>query len=628
MARLLPNSTIDGEKIATENYVEGKINPHINNKSNPHGVTKEQVGLGDVANYPLATKELAEQGTLNNRYMTPLRTKEAFDTFINPFNNRLLELENNNNSAIADLSGLSREVAYLKLKQQASERIEGGVLFGDGFDGTRFGLTLSLDRSENISIEEGKLLAKTESEQEVNINQKVITTGARVGGETSGRKFIVTALGHYFYVTLNASTTYVEVYKSADKGLTWSKIIDSPIGSGHTDFAITSNNDGTVIYLAHFINGNALAVKTYNAVTNVQIGNGINVATSLVAVGSVDIACNDTGIVDVVYTAKTSSYGQSFNVLHSYSLTPTSSFTTPVHLTTESSSLVNIYYPIVLIQDDGNPYVTCVYRNTSSEVNSNYGFTTANRNTFTRSTLSSIFKPISGLSATSDARGNIKIARIQTASNGYAELAYAHKSVGTSSFNTSIILNSDANNSVSYVSTTIDTEGLLHVMFYGRYNGTIGIYYTKETESGFTVPTSLTTNGSLLYSAYSRNNPQKIINPPTAIPNGSTATYTLGRTLESVITHSTTAKLVYGINETNFIGGFFRLYGAFTVTVKLEFDDRTETLEVQPSGNPNEFKFTHNVADGKGFYLIFELTRPNVTGGDNDYMDRLIGGIG
>ncbi len=53
------------------------INSHINNKNNPHGVTKSQVGLGNLLNYAVATVAQAEEGTSNAAYMTPLRTMQA-----------------------------------------------------------------------------------------------------------------------------------------------------------------------------------------------------------------------------------------------------------------------------------------------------------------------------------------------------------------------------------------------------------------------------------------------------------------------------------------------------------------------------------------------------------------------
>ena len=54
---------------------------HVNDKTNPHGVTKTQVGLGSVQNYAIATTTAAVTGTSNTAYMTPLRVKEAINRF-------------------------------------------------------------------------------------------------------------------------------------------------------------------------------------------------------------------------------------------------------------------------------------------------------------------------------------------------------------------------------------------------------------------------------------------------------------------------------------------------------------------------------------------------------------------
>ena len=53
------------------------LDNHIADYSNPHQTTKEQVGLGNVDNYATATKEEAEAGSINNRFMTPLRVAQA-----------------------------------------------------------------------------------------------------------------------------------------------------------------------------------------------------------------------------------------------------------------------------------------------------------------------------------------------------------------------------------------------------------------------------------------------------------------------------------------------------------------------------------------------------------------------
>ena len=72
-------TSLEGIKEAIEQSGEGGIADHISNKSNPHEVTKTQVGLGLVDNYPTAALAEAQAGLLNNRFMTPVMTKAAID---------------------------------------------------------------------------------------------------------------------------------------------------------------------------------------------------------------------------------------------------------------------------------------------------------------------------------------------------------------------------------------------------------------------------------------------------------------------------------------------------------------------------------------------------------------------
>jgi hypothetical protein len=61
--------------------IDSAVDSHANDTNNPHLVTKLQVGLGNVENYPIAQQSQATQGLLNTVYMTPLRAKQAFDVW-------------------------------------------------------------------------------------------------------------------------------------------------------------------------------------------------------------------------------------------------------------------------------------------------------------------------------------------------------------------------------------------------------------------------------------------------------------------------------------------------------------------------------------------------------------------
>ncbi|WP_265595985.1 hypothetical protein [Verrucomicrobium sp. BvORR106] len=53
------------------------LSAHTGNTSNPHSVTAEQVGLGSVPNYGVASQVEAEAGAVTDKLMTPERTAQA-----------------------------------------------------------------------------------------------------------------------------------------------------------------------------------------------------------------------------------------------------------------------------------------------------------------------------------------------------------------------------------------------------------------------------------------------------------------------------------------------------------------------------------------------------------------------
>ena len=63
--------------------VGGAITAHVNRTDNPHDTTKAQVGLGAVENYGVATNAEAIDGTATDRYMTPANTKAVVDSLTN-----------------------------------------------------------------------------------------------------------------------------------------------------------------------------------------------------------------------------------------------------------------------------------------------------------------------------------------------------------------------------------------------------------------------------------------------------------------------------------------------------------------------------------------------------------------
>ena len=67
--------------VAIENdyATDTALQAHIDDAINPHAVTKTQVGLSNVQDFGVASQAEAEAGTVNDKYMTPLRTAQAIN---------------------------------------------------------------------------------------------------------------------------------------------------------------------------------------------------------------------------------------------------------------------------------------------------------------------------------------------------------------------------------------------------------------------------------------------------------------------------------------------------------------------------------------------------------------------
>ena len=103
---------IDGLPEKIDEFTRSKaekvdLTGHINNRNNPHNVTKQQVGLGNVANVRQASytdheatkREVAEQEqrlslleemVLQNRFYVPIKAEDNDDVLLGDENNNLV----------------------------------------------------------------------------------------------------------------------------------------------------------------------------------------------------------------------------------------------------------------------------------------------------------------------------------------------------------------------------------------------------------------------------------------------------------------------------------------------------------------------------------------------------------
>ena len=78
-------------KDAISAQVTNRLTVHTADLDNPHQVTKSQVGLSAVQNYPPATVSEAETGMRDDRYMSPIRVRQAIERFGYSYTNAAVE---------------------------------------------------------------------------------------------------------------------------------------------------------------------------------------------------------------------------------------------------------------------------------------------------------------------------------------------------------------------------------------------------------------------------------------------------------------------------------------------------------------------------------------------------------
>jgi len=164
---------VDNVKQATKT----EFDAHVNATNNPHGVTKAQVGLGNVPNNAMASKAQAEAGTSNSRFMSPLRTKEATDKYISGTGDGSIALGTN---ASAE-GGYSTALGY-----NASAEGGSSTALGDSASASR-GYSIAL--GYNASAEGGSSTALGDSASASGI------TSTALGDSASASENWSTALG-------------------------------------------------------------------------------------------------------------------------------------------------------------------------------------------------------------------------------------------------------------------------------------------------------------------------------------------------------------------------------------------------------------------------------------------------
>ena len=303
--------TFNDEQIETVIGSSLKVREHEIRDDNPHNVTKEQVGLGNVENFPVASMTDLEDDNPDvqfGTYMTPATTKEAISLFapVRSVNNKMgtnIQLTAGDVGAVGydEFTNLSREMAYFKLKEEASDRIEDGILFADNFKSS-FGMSLNGSETTNVQVINGELNLITNTTKAHSTNAQMIVASNNYFNRIGGRKIVVIKQGWVVSAIYNdSSPRRINIRADKNDGQGWINLAYVEIGltSSSDDYCLVNNGDAvTLVYLSG--NSHLLAV-TFDAttVTNTDLASAtIPTVISRVNLGSASNIQYMTGYYD------------------------------------------------------------------------------------------------------------------------------------------------------------------------------------------------------------------------------------------------------------------------------------------------------------------------------------------
>ena len=520
-------------------------------------------------------------------------------------------------------TGLIRYRAYDELQKQASSRIDGGTVFAHDMNGNIIGMTLDEANSQNIIIRDGKMMMIAKSEVTKTVTDATVVTSAYDTSGNGGRKLVRLKDGTLVTGVLESSTNKIKLYTSIE-GTNWSFITDATNGlntiQGFSLVAI-----GNVIGYVFQTSNNTVYFRTSSKTGT--LGSLVSLDTSQTAIGSSSLTINPEGTeLHAAWASKNSTYANSFNIRYAKGVISqvdgSVTWGTVVQISKLTNTGTDFNHPTLVLNSSYNPVIIgAFFTSADNAIHANvYDGTTwsssylgmGNRvfggGTYVQSSPSAIFIPksINGL-----ANG-----LIANAWHGYDA---THPSTFYIRFSKSIDggVNWTAMQKLvagQNASITYDKYGNLYIE-YERGGST---YFVKSTNNGDSWGTEtlkgVGANPSTLLDS------SLDITKPLSIRKGTSSVVFNGEWKELVETPTLTAKAVYNVPSTDYVGAFVKKIGVTNVQAYVN-----DTL-MGAKLVDNEYEFTKQLATEAPVKLRLELSRTSTSGGESDAVTRILGG--
>lgn len=285
------------------------LNAHIANTSNPHQVTKTQVGLGSVANYGIASTSDATAGVSNTLYMTPALTAAAITSQAGALLQAHVNNHNNPHAVTKAQLGLSNVQNY-GIASQAQAQV--------GSDNATY--MTPLRTAQAIATQ---ALSPLNSHIANHSNPHAVTAG-QVGAYTTGQIDSKISVINSALNGKQANLGFIPVQQSGGSGQLSNKIYIGHTGSGPS-LQVDTTNFGPFSFLGHHhaisdindlqnqLNQRPITSTVANMIA-AAVGAGFTTGANHIRVANV--------LIQWGYVATNGSNNQTINFPHSYSSAP------------------------------------------------------------------------------------------------------------------------------------------------------------------------------------------------------------------------------------------------------------------------------------------------------------------
>lgn len=554
------------------------------------------------------------------------------------------------NSLQDQVTGVAKEQAYMKLKTAAQDRLENGngTVFAHDMNGNIIGMTLDEANSQNIVIRDGKMMMIAKSEVTRTATDSTVINQAYDTSGNGGRKLVRLSNGWLVAATKVATGYYL--YKSVDSGLNWTALFNYVGLTSFQDLSIVAK--GNYIYSLFGLNNNSIGYHIINGLDGTRPFSGA-LDSGQTAIGNVSLAINEQGTeLHATWSSKNATYPNSWNIRYAKGVISqvdgSVTWGAVEQVTSHNVSTTNNISPTIVIVN-GKAIILIDYTAASANLNVIYALAkdglanppsgagsflwswslVYNGGAYDQSSPSAIFVPksVNGL-----ANGRIWVAwhGKSVAFTGNDNIFSSYSDDGGITWSTASMLTGSSDHSYNS-SISANSKNETFITYTTRISSYFRVFVLKKIgNANWNTPLDITgTRSENLLDVNTLNDLSLDFSTPLFIYKGTSKVGFYGTWQEPVETPSLTAKAVYDLPSTDFVGLFVKRFWLSPIDTKTALFVNDIPMESTSDMTKGEVMYKKQLDSKAPVKLRIELSRDSIPASPNENFNgitRILGG--